>query len=170
MPLTEETLTVDEAIEELDEQIDEYADEVEALDSDSERAKGLRSVRNTLKHYRTGLVWQRDTVGWGGDTELTFGPPTAGEDALMDREMPDNPGDKERRLWWVAGGTVDAPYHDDDLVTCFANVGETHPGFVKWAEAKLNGLATPWESETGNRSSSTSSESDNTAASTTEPA
>jgi len=146
MPLATEETTVGDAIEAVREYIDAIDAELDDddLDTETDYAAALRNQRGTLEHYRAGLVWARDEAGWGADTDLVLGAPTAAEEALMDRERPRDASAAESRLWFVAAGTQAAPYHHEDNISAtFADLGQTHPGFVKWAEGKLNTLSTP---------------------------
>jgi len=90
MPLATEETTVGGAIEAVREYIDAIDAELDDddLDTETDYAAALRNQRGTLEHYRAGLVWARDEAGWGADTGLVLGAPTAAEEALMDRERP----------------------------------------------------------------------------------
>lgn len=149
MPLTTESYTLDEAIDELQGRIEDVGDTIADLEETSDRYQRLEARSNRLEYLCDGLVWQRDEAEWGGDCEITLGALTAGEKALMHRAAPDEAGREEMNLWFVAQGTVDAPYAADDLDEAFADLAGAHDGYVQWAEAKLNGLASPGES--GNR-------------------
>jgi len=153
--LDTKTITINEAVGELEDRIDDLADTLIDLDGDTERAESLAQEAQTVEYYLDGLEWHRDTGGWGGDCGLTFGAPTAGERALMHRAMDDDAGQETRRLWWVAAGTEDAPYAVDDddpekaLRETWHAVTNLHPAFVAWAEQEIDTVATP--GETGNR-------------------
>ena len=82
----------------------------------------------------------------------------------MHREIPDDAGPKERRLWYVAAVTEAAPYVADDLSETFANVASLHPAFVEWVEGRSNALGVA-----GNRSSTSSTVSESSGTSTPTP-
>lgn len=152
--LTTDTTTIADALADIDDRIDDIADTLADLEPGTERYEALASQASTYEYWADGLVWHRDEADWGGDCELTFGAPTAGERALMQREMSDDASDATRRLWWVAVGTEDAPYVPDDetatLHDTFEQVADTlHPAFTAWAEWRIDRVATP--GETGNR-------------------
>ncbi|ELY96764.1 hypothetical protein C482_15356 [Natrialba chahannaoensis JCM 10990] len=148
--LTTEAYTLDEAIDELADQIDALEAALTELDSGTDEYTYTQGRRNRLRYYKDGLEWQRDEEGWSPDAEIELGAMTAAEEALMHREMPSNVEKKERRNWFVAASTAAAPYHSDDLSETFTDVGQCHPAFVDWAEAKANALGVPGVS--GNRS------------------
>lgn len=153
--LTTETYDVDDAIAELDDRIAELEEEREDWDSASDEYAAIKSREDRLSYLRDGLRWQRDEEGWG-DATVELGALTAGEEAIMHRAMPADPNRNERRLWFVAAATVDAPYGvrrdpDDEPLTestieenfaALAGQG-IHSGFVKWAESKANSLGMP---------------------------
>jgi len=165
--LTTETITVEEARAELTEGIDAIEKALEDLDENTDEAAALRDRRGTLTYWRNGLDWQTSEEDWNTETELTIGAMTAGEEAMMHREMPDQVGDDEFRLWFVAASVEDGPFVEDELADTFANVADLHPAVVKWLEAKANSLGTA--SDEGNRSSKSSPATDSEATSTPAP-
>jgi len=180
MPLATEETTVGDAIETVREYIDAIDGELSGddLDTDTDYATALREQRGNLQYYLTGLVWVRDEADWGADANLVLGAPTAGEQALMDRERPQDAGRAERRLWFVAAGLQEAPcHHDDDVAETFAGLTSLHAGFVHWCESQLDALATPGNLQAGSpaqpsgrpETSPTSSTPAQTTPSTTQP-
>jgi len=155
MPLATLSTTVDEAIADVRERLGDIEEKLEGLDAGTDRTQALQQQRATLQFRANGLLWMRDEEGWGGDARLELGAPTAGEQALMSREVPADAGASERTLWFVAAGTETAPYVGEGMEETFEGLVDVHQGFVAWAEARLNDLATP-----GNaiRRSSTSSQ------------
>lgn len=172
--LKTETWTLDEAITDVETSIDEIETERERHDEDSDRYASLTNRRNRLAYYRNGLLWQRDEEDWGSDAVLELGAMTAGEKAMMHRDIPETAQSEERRLWFVAACTAAGPYHtDDDLPATFRALAACHDGFVSWAEAQINGLGLASsgpaaEAGEGNRSG-TSSEATEDSATSTKP-
>ena len=160
--LASETDTLGEALDSLDEQIDALEEYLADLDDDTDDAEAVRAQRNRLQYLRQGVEWQADE--WGADAEVTLGALTAGEEAMMHREIPADASEKERRLWYVAAATEAAPYVESELSETFANVAGLHPAFAEWVEARSNALGVA-----GNRSSTSSTASESSGTSTTTP-
>lgn len=160
--LASETNTLAEAQTSLTEGIDALADRLDDLDSSTEEYDATAAQRDRLQYLRDGVEWQAEE--WGSDAEVTVGALTAGEEAMMHREIPDSAGERERRLWYVAAATESAPYVADDLSDTFHNVSDLHPAFVAWVEARSNALGVA-----GNRSSTSSTASENSGTSTPKP-
>lgn len=162
--LTTDTITVGEAREELDEQIQSLGETLDDLEEGTEKASKTKDRIDRLSYWRNGLEWLLTEEGWETDTELTIGAMTAGEEAMMHREIPANADDQEVRLWYVAASVEAAPFVEDDLTETFHNVAALHPAAVKYLEAKANSLGTA--SDSGNRSSESSPATDSEATST----
>lgn len=152
--LTTKTLTVNDARTELSDGIEALEDALDELEEDTDQAAALRDRKETLTYWRNGLDWQTSEGEWTADTELTVGAMTAGEEAMMNREVPEQAGKDERRLWYVAASVEEAPFVEEELEQTFANVADLHPAVVKWFEAKSNSLGTA--SDEGNGSSKSS--------------
>lgn len=160
--LTSETTTLAEAEDSLDDDLDALREERKDLADGTDQADAVDQRINRLEYLREGVRWHLDE--WGEETEITVGALTAGEEAMMDRERPDDAGAKERRLWYVAAATEAAPYVGADLAETFANVADLHPAFVAWVEGKSNSLGVA-----GNRSSTSSTASETSGTSTQQP-
>jgi hypothetical protein len=165
--LTTQTITIEEARAELTEGIDALDEALDDLDPDTDQAAALRDRRGTLTYWRNGLDWQTSEGDWTAETELTVGAMTAGEEAMMHREVPDQAGDDEFRLWFVAASVEAGPFVEGELSETFANVANLHPAVVRWLESKANSLGTA--SDEGNRSSESSPATDSEATSTPAP-
>jgi len=165
--LTTQTITIEEARAELTEGIDAIDEALDDLDPDTDQAVALRDRRGKLTFWRNGLNWQVQEGDWTAETELTVGAITAGEEAMMHREVPDQVGDDEFRLWFVAASVEAGPFVEDGLKDTFHNVSDLPPAVVKWLEAKANSLGTA--SDEGNRSSKSSPATDSEATSTPAP-
>ncbi|CAL92483.1 hypothetical protein BJ1_gp61 [Halorubrum virus BJ1] len=160
--LASETTTLAEAQASLEEHIDALADSLTDLDASTDEYDAVASQRDRLQYLHDGVEWQAEE--WGDDAEVTVGALTAGEEAMMHREIPDGAGERERRLWYVAAASDSGPYVGDDLSATFANVSDLHPAFVAWVEARSNALGVA-----GNRSSTSSTESASSGTSTPTP-
>lgn len=165
--LTTDTYTLDDEIERLADRLSTLEETLDDLDEDTDEFTAVRARRDRVSYFERGLRWQRDNEDWGGDTEIELGAMTAGEESMMHREAPDSAERTEMRLWFVAASTVDAPYATDDLSKTFRELSGVHPAFAEWAEAQANSLGIPGDS--GNRSSTSSKESEAPATSTDEP-
>ncbi|WP_436344497.1 hypothetical protein [Natronorubrum sp. FCH18a] len=165
--LKTETYTLDGALEELTDRIADLDEALGDLEQGTDKFKLIKGRRDRVSYLSRGLRWQRDEEGWGGGAEIELGAMTAGENAMMHREAPDNAGRDEMRLWFVAASTETAPYAGADLEETFSELAGCHPAFVEWAEAKANGLGVPDES--GNGSSTSSAESEASETSRDEP-
>lgn len=153
--LQTETYQLDAELETLDGRIADLNDQLDTLDEDTDEYQAVQARRDRLKYFRTGLRWQRNEEDWGNAT-IELGAMTAGEQAMMHREATDGAGPEEMRLWFVSASTISAPYASDDLEDTFAALADCHPAFTEWLEAKTNSLGVPAES--GNRSSTSSPE------------
>jgi hypothetical protein len=145
--LATKTITIDEAIADIDDTLAELEATVADLDDESARAQAIQSQMDALRHRRDyGLVWVRDDAGgdgWGGDAELTLGAPTAGDEMQMFRAADDAATEREMGMWYAAAGTVDAPYAGDGVVETFHALSDLPRAFVEWAEAQVNTLGMP---------------------------
>ena len=160
--LTTETTMLGEANDSLNEHIEALQEHLDDLDPSTDEATAVSNQRDRLQYLRRGVEWQADE--WGEDVEVTIGALTAGEEAMMHREIPDDAGEKERRLWYVAAASEAGPYVEDDLSDTFANVADLHPAFVEWVEGTSNALGVA-----GNRSSTSSTASETSGTSTPTP-
>ena len=136
----------DAEIERLEDKIDELAETVSGLDPTSKRAKSLEDRGNKLDTYRRGLEWAREA--WDDDS-VTLGGLNAGEYGEMQDKLPAGAGDGATRVYYVAAGTVKAPYAEDGLEETVPNVAQLPIAYVRWAEAQINDLTSV--GETGNR-------------------
>lgn len=143
MPLDTTTYTIAEALDEIDDQIDEISETLVDLTAGTDRYEALVDRAQSLEYRADGLTWMRDEGEWGEDAEITLGALTAGERAKMERQITDGASVAERRLWFVAAGTEEAPYAGGDLAATFENLVDVHDGYLQWGEAQLNELSTP---------------------------
>jgi len=173
--LVTDEVTVGDAIDELAEKISELDDALEELDEDTDQAESLQSRRGRLSYLRNGLEWEVSDGDWTEETTIEIGALTAGEEAMMHREAPNQAAPKEMRLWFVAASVESAPFAGDDLEETFRGVAGLHPGAVEYLESKANGLATASDSSAlgggteGNRSATSSPATETGETSTTAP-
>lgn len=146
MPLDTRHINFDEEIERLEGEIDDIAEKVAELDPTTDRAKSLESRGNRLDTHRRGLEWARDE--WDVDG-VELGGLNAGEYGEMQDKLPDGAGEGATRIYYVAAGTTEAPYAEDDLEDAVANVAQLSIAYARWAEAQINDLTSV--GETGNR-------------------
>lgn len=154
MPLDTGRYDLVDEIEDVEETIAEKVDEreriLDELDDDEDPPRQvdvLASEIGTLRRHKRGLEWV--VADHDSDVTVTLGALTAGEMALVEDESPDGVGDGAIRNYFVAAGTVDAPWlaHDADAPTpedyqqTVANVANLPPGVVRWAETRINSLA-----------------------------
>lgn len=168
----EERLSDD--IDTIQEKIDELQEEDEDV---SNQIAALQAQLSQLQSQRKGVVWARDSapesddfpqwdetvdgVKLGAVRASTFG------NLQNDLESDPNAGSGTSDILYVADGTVEAPYADDDLSdTRLAGVvGNLHPWYIQWASAAIDRLMDPEGNVT---SSETSPGETSTANSTTE--
>jgi len=173
--LVTDEVTIGDAIDELGEKIDELDDALEELDGETDQAESLQSRRGRLSYLRNGLEWEVSDGDWTEDTAIEIGAMSAGEEAMMHREAPDQAVPKEMRLWFVAASVESAPFVGDGLEETFRGVAALHPGAVEYLESKANGLATASDSSAltgggeGNQPATSSSAIEAEGTSTTEP-
>ena len=160
--LASETNTLAEALDSLDAQIESLEELLVEYDDDTEEAQAVRDQQSRLEYLKRGVEWQADE--WGDEAAVEVGALTAGEEAMMHREIPDDAGEKERRLWYVAAASEAGPYVEAELSETFANVAGLHPAFAEWVEGRSNALGVA-----GNRSSTSSTASESSGTSTPTP-
>ncbi|UHQ96464.1 hypothetical protein [Natrinema halophilum] len=156
--LTTETYELGAEFEKLNDRIDELDESLKELEEGTDEYTATESRRDRLRYFRNGLEWQRDEEEWGADTEIELGAMTAGERAMMYREIPEVADEDERTLWFTAASTANAPYggSDEELKETFSSLANCHPAFADWLEAKTNSLSVA--GGPGNRSSTSSTE------------
>ncbi|MDQ2053233.1 hypothetical protein [Halobellus sp. H-GB7] len=168
MPLGTNTLNFDDEVQRLREKREELLDRVAALDPDNPEAARLEQRGQNIDDYLAGLRWARDEAYedpdvsvWDADADavtlcgLTGGEYAGVEDdvrsAALEREQASASGTS--RVYMVAHGTVDAPYHDEDYsdAELLAATQQLPYQFLKWAEMHINRMTTVGGQE-GNQS------------------
>ncbi len=157
--LTTEEFTVGDAIDELDDQIEAIEEARADYEPGTSEYETLTARTDRLSHWREGLNWHVAEGDWGRETTLEIGAMSAGEEAMMHRDISSNSEEAERRLWFVAASTVEAPFVGDDRSETFQQLSaDVHPGAAKYLEAKANSLGIASDEGNESRTSSTATE------------
>ena len=165
MPLKQEQIDFDEEIERLEQEREELADQVAALDGGNPVIKDLASQGSDIDVHLQGLRWARDEAAtddavavWDEDVDgVTLGGLTGGEFGHVEdtvnsdtsKRGVDSVGSGATRVYYVAKGTVNAPYLGDemDYEREVGAVSQLPLPFLKWAEARIDELTTVGEEE-----------------------
>jgi hypothetical protein len=169
MPLVEETWTVNEGLDQLEERIAELQAEREDLVDGTPDDQAVEQQIAQAARLQTGLVAAVEHASLDPDAEFTIGLPTAGEEYRVEREMSEDTAAAERGAWFVAAGTVEAPWQGEDVAATFRALASDYPrAFVDWLENRINALSLEGNAEWRSSRASSESEtaSDSTAAST----
>lgn len=149
MPLNERTYDLEEALQDVNDDMEDTLDELEKYEPGTPGFERLNERGALLETQRIGL--EQSLEEWDA-TEVTLGELTAGEYAFVQKHAGDNPSEQAIRNLYVAVGTVDAPYcKDGNEETALAVADECRPGYVQWAERKINDQAAV--GDTGNSKS-----------------
>lgn len=167
MPLRERTIDLDEAVQQLERERDEVAAQLADLDPENPAATRLQRQGQRLDERLAGARWARDEAYddadvpvWDEDTDaITLGGLTGAEYGAVEDELQTaGGGDRPAaggaaRVYLVAHGTVDAPYHAPDHSDAerLAAAGQLPYQFLKFAEHHVNDLTAVGGAE-GNRS------------------
>lgn len=153
MPLQDREYDLEAEYDRLDEQVDEYAAEYTDAENGSTYQQVAAQQGRQAQDHRGGVAWalgypdgDLSGVGWD-ETTITLAAPTKGDvDRVADAV---ETIDCSRQNAFVAVATVDAPYleHDPDRIGQAAlhktirAVGDLHPDFVEWADARIEALS-----------------------------
>lgn len=181
MPLQEEHVRFDEEIQRLEQEREDLAIQLAGLEDDNPVANELAERGQTIDSYLQGLYWARDQAAsdenvpvWDADVDgITLAGLTGGEFGQVEDEVvsdtiargDDRVGEGALRVYYVAKGTVDAPYVDDgmEFEQQVAAVSQLPITFLKWANNKVDDLTTVGgnlETSFGELLAETSSEQD----------
>jgi len=151
-----------DSVEALEDEIADLTEQLDELNADNPMRAQLRSRRSQLATQRKGAVWARDRAFvsedfpvWDEDVDgVTLGAVRAGAFAGIESDVADAGGEGSSLLL-IADGTVDAPYAGDDMTDEqeAAAVGQLHPYYRKWAEARIDELLDPEGNATGSSDS-----------------
>lgn len=143
----------DSEVERLDVAIDEVDEQLAEAEND-DVAQVLSSRKDDLQSYRQGVVWARDYAAGNDDFEMwdadvdgvTLGALRAGTLGRVENDAGNgDTGLGTVRVLYVADGTVEAPYVDEDMSDHerVATVRDLHPMYLRWAEDRINQLMSP---------------------------
>ncbi|WP_265109176.1 hypothetical protein [Halosolutus halophilus] len=153
-------------LERIREQKEEVTDSMVEVSRDNPAFDDLSRTCNDLDTYDDAMVWARNAheddaqPEWDEDVDgVTLGGLTGGEEAeAIDRLRSTGGGGKARRNYYVAAGTVEAPYCKalDNWETAsvderVAIVAQLPPAYLEWADAKVDEMTSVGE---GNENSS----------------
>jgi len=151
MTLFSHETTVGGAVDGIEDEIAEVEAELEAVAPEAAAHEPLVAARDSLQQQKEIFEAYVNQGEWAPDQEIKMSSLSAGDRAVVNREMSDDAGAYAETLWTVAAATDAAPYVDDTLAETFRNVADLHPAFVAWVEARSNKLGVA-----GNRSSTSS--------------
>jgi len=167
MPLRERTVVFADAVDRLEAERDEVAAQLADLDPENPAATRLQRRGQRLDERLAGARWaydeayaDSDVPVWDEDADaITLGGLTgaeygAVEDELQTADSGDRPAaGGAARVYLVAHGTVEAPYHDPEHTDAerLAAAGQLPYQFLKFAEHHVNDLTAVGGAE-GNRS------------------
>lgn len=143
----------DEEIERLDEAIAKIDEQLEATDNE-QVTQALSSRRSDLQSHRQGVVWARDYAAESDDFPMwdeavdgvTLGALRAGTFGRIENDADDgDAGHGTMRVLYVADGTVEAPYVDEDMSDAerVSAVRKLHPMYLRYAEDRIDALMSP---------------------------
>jgi len=146
MPLQTTEFVLDEEIDRLEEERAELVEQVADIAPDNPAVEELGKRGQTIDSYLQGLRWAReewdvDSITLGGLTGGEFGQVEDKVNAARERNgQRHNSG--VTRVYYVAAGTVDAPYIDDDMDEDdrTAAVSQLPITYLRWAEAQIEEL------------------------------
>lgn len=156
----------DEEEDRLDAEIADLQDRIGELqggeDDNSGTIQALQAQLSKLQSQRKGVIWARDTApghddfaAWGEAAGgVTLGAVRASTFGNLQNDLESDPnaGSGTSDILYVADGTVDAPYTDDELSDkqLVGVVGQLHPYFIQWASAAIDRLMDPEGAGGGN--------------------
>jgi len=164
MPLQSETLTLEEAVADLENEKEELADEMAQIHPDErtdENAEYLKLGQQVgeIERYLGGLDWVREE--FGDDVEFSLSGLTTAEtlevndrgaDLRSETITPTKSTNNIETIFWVAKGVDDAPFVDDgaDYDAKCAAVRNLPRQVTDWLESRINDLSTVGNRDGGN--------------------
>ncbi|AFZ74565.1 hypothetical protein [Natronobacterium gregoryi] len=160
MPRQTEHFAFEEELEQIREQKEEITDSMMQISQENPAWDDLIRTGNSLDTYENAIQWADEAheddsqPEWNDDVDgVTIAGLSGGEEAeAIDRLRSADGGEKARRNYYVAAGTVDAPYCDvlDDWSSAsiderVAVVSQLPPDYLEWADAKVDELTSVGE-------------------------
>jgi len=138
MPLGTEHYDFREELDRVEAAMEDIAETLAPLDEDNPLVPTLTKQGKTLESQAEGLRWALRT--WDVDG-VTLAGLSGGEYGHVEDEM-DGGGAGKARVYFVAKGTVEAPYVSDELSFAerVAAVADLHIGYLRWADARIDDL------------------------------
>ncbi|GAB6863214.1 hypothetical protein ACFR97_10270 [Haloplanus litoreus] len=138
MPLDTEYYEFSAEIERIEEAMQDIAETLGPLDPDNPIVPTLEQQGSQLQSQADGLRWALRT--WDVDG-VTLAGLTGGEYGHVEDGMGEA-GPGKARVYFVAKGTVEAPYVDEEmsLDDRVASASGLHIGYLRWADARVSEL------------------------------
>jgi hypothetical protein len=138
MPLDTKYYDFREELERVEAAMEEVAETLAPLDPDNPLAPTLEQQGSQLESQADGLRWALRT--WDVDG-VTLAGLSGGEYGHVEDEM-DGGGAGKARVYFVAKGTIEAPYIGDEMSfeERVAAVADLPIGYLRWADARIDDL------------------------------
>lgn len=163
MPLNTETITIEEAVTELEDERDQLADEIAQITpadrtQDNSDFVSASERAGEVERYLGGLEWAREEFGNDAEfvlsglaTQETLEVADRVNDLQNETITPTQSTDNISTIFWVAYGLEDAPFVDagDEFEDVCATVRALPRQVTDWLESRISDLST-----VGNRSGS----------------
>jgi len=140
MPIRTETYDLAAEYDDLTEQIADLGDELDEYDADTPHHEQLANTRALLSLKQQGLERFSDLHPDCG--EVVFGELNAAEYAAVEKHLPADHGEQERRIVMTAVGAVEAPWVvAGDVTATIEQARDTLPAyFLRWSTPVIDGL------------------------------
>jgi len=138
MPLDTEDYDFREELERIGAAMEEVAETLAPLEEDNPVAPTLTQQGKNLESQADGLRWALRT--WDVDG-VTLAGLSGGEYGHVEDEM-DGGGAGKARVYFVAKGTVEAPYIEEEMSfeERVGAVSQLPIGYLRWADARIDDL------------------------------
>lgn len=140
MTLFSHSTTVGGAVDGIADEIAEVEAELETVDPEAAAHEPLAATRDNLQQQQQIFEAYINQGEWNADEEIKLSSVSAGDRAVVNREMSDDAGAYAETLWTVAAATDAAPWHQPAVSDCFAEVAALEAPVVDWCETVIGGL------------------------------
>jgi hypothetical protein len=140
MTLFSHETTVGGAVDGIEDEIAEVEAELEAVAPEAAAHEPLVAARDSLQQQKEIFEAYVNQGEWAPDQEIKMSSLSAGDRAVVNREMSDDAGAYAETLWTVAAATDAAPWQQPAVSDCFAEVASLEAPIVDWAETVIGGL------------------------------